>query len=507
MAGSETHWSLPEFITYFILPQRVKVVEGYCSSDHEFSTDDIIHLVELTCPDVQLTFTKEGRRHTKTVSTSHPAKFQLLPSGKRGGKYCPLLFRGVSELAKARPLAVRLTQPYTSCADGQLRLNKGDHLKVLRFVQRHGQKFLECKSSHLSRLVLLPVWDENGAFEEKVSDVYYTLQELVYTLPTRRYLKVASDIINDRNLLPGRIGEGTELILEQPQIFVNYYLISSPGAVKQIPANLDISVSAREDTYSSQFQPGYPLKLFVADNQRNFPLTAIVSDWFHESTIADNHEVHPGVSLFFHAVDEQQKILARCKATDTYFAIPKSYPAVFNIMPRTFNSFAEIPKVKGFRFKITETTEFIDVTKTKPQKLPSGMECAVYGTAVVTQNLNGRKRDVEMLKIHKNTNQAVLQVPLYVDCKIIEIVHIPVSLNLPSMSEHNMDFPVDVIFPKACHHFDGDSDPLPRGEVITLENYIREDTVLVSKLSKTQSKTSTFHLPVRTEVNIASKKY
>jgi len=289
--------------------------------------------------------------------------------------------------------------------------------------------------------------------------------------------------------------------MEEPQLMLNYYIVHSPGTVKEISASLDIIVSAREDTYNSQFQSGYPLRPFVIDNHRSFPIKAVVSDWFQQSTITDNHEVSPGDALLFHRLHSQRKILVSSETTDTFFVIPRSYPAEFSVVPRTFNFISTIPRERGFRFRATEDVTFHSAN-IKQSRLQAGKYYAVKGTSAV--HSDGKTVDLlsvyETMKDGSHPSTLLLHFPLHLGCKVHEVLSLPETLNLSDLNQ-NLDFPIQVIFTQPCHLFEVEVDPLQTGEVLTLEGEIHEDTALVSPVNSTKLGKA-FNLPLRSEVNV-----
>ena len=96
-----------------------------------------------------------------------------------------------------------------------------------------------------------------------------------------------------------------------------------------------------------------------------------------------------------------------------------------------------------------------------------------------------------------------MNIPLYVHAQLEEVLpnHLLAKNDLVSLSQHSTAFPVDIIFNSPCDSFELEIDPIPRNTCITLDSYIHEPCVLVSGGSKAHALSSSFLIPLRTQVS------
>lgn len=489
----EVSYELRKFIDVYTLPQTVKVVSGIScyqgnpELDWEFSTGDVITLKGLKCEEVTLSFERVGldgqdRIQEITVPRNHPATFEVLPFYEDN----TYVYKTVADLTETCPYIVKAGVNYK----GYIRMGKkvghfsaGNYMRLIRILPVFEEKYLECKLLKDCRLIQLPM-NCVGNFQEVHSDNYFTIQELIDILPRKRRIKLVRDIVNTRNPIPGAPPNFEGIFtLHCPSPKVEVIPAGSPGTVWDVPSDLDIDVSPRQETYSGLFTH-HSFNQFVDDNYTFIPLVAQVTGWEETSAVLENHRIHPGTLL---TVCEVQHDLVRLLATtdNSYYIIPVDYKGEFKILSRTFDTVHDV---------LSHKPENKLVVKSSDIAAESGLDSLQVGDRVKLKSSkigiftptgqSGTDEEVEFVHFVKydptGMIQKALKVPLYLKCKFQEILPPSLKTKMTVDDSCSKSLPLEVEMLMSDPNLEIEDDPLPEKTKMTFKAVFKEDCALVS---------------------------
>ena len=346
----DINMSFEDFVSFFPIPQRAKILEGYwecgeCDT-REFSAEEVIDIQRILCPFVRLAFRcpKTGTRMSQSVTPRYPKlRFRVVTEKEFSKLEKSREFKGVDELIKVWPHVVE-TQFDQEVEHGDVpAFLAGDRLRMIRIVPLpHGEKALECKNSRTLQLIQLPL-DYGGVFCEVEDPKGYTLQELVDIAKVPRILKIIQNSVNgtEQPIPISGIPAGFDdyLEMEKPALLVEinrveYQIEETDEDVYRnllVPIDCEIYLAPRSDTYRCLVNKCEQLKKLVIESSNSFPFIARITGWKEETTVLQNHVTRPGDLLLFYSnreEDKVKKILARFE--QRYFLIPTSHEGNFS---------------------------------------------------------------------------------------------------------------------------------------------------------------------------------
>ena len=343
--------SLKDFLECFPPPQSGRIVDGYEPDfdTHEafnLPTGSVLNFHRQVSPNVPLSFrdTWGGSSADHLIKVTLPiefqGKFRVLPFDPSTGETSPdHVYHTVEDMVKAFPVYVQANCSHEVKGTDTSYLSSlvcGDRLKLIRLVHKYGRKLLECRRLSESRLILLSMACV-GDFKGLPDHNEYLLSDLMSMLPRRRRLQVCESSRNTHKI-PGLPGDFRgDLLLEEPEAFVEASPMDDPGLIIGLPNNLNITVSPQDNSYDR----GQLINTFATNNRNLFPVVARVTDWDEETTILENHYVKPGIELVIHGWTRQSKILAST-SNSRHYAIPLTYQGQFRILPHQFNGVSEL---------------------------------------------------------------------------------------------------------------------------------------------------------------------
>lgn len=444
-----------EFIDYSQLPQTIKVTQGVydpSNNDLDFSNGDALSLHKKVCPAAVLTFNCPETYEEKSVSVAawHAARFKLGkfdPGRPALSESDPIIFSTVRELIRACPLLVRANKTYILATEPKTSFSAGDSLRPLRLLKKYGIKVLECRLVRSSALVCLPM-DCEGDFEVIDDPFYYTINELIYTLPRQRQMRLARDIINEQCMIPG-IPSGFRgmIMMEKPQFFVQASPTESPGQELIIPQDTDIMVSPRDDTYMGQLEHEYALNAFVVENEAQFPLKARVTTWEEQTALLARYSICPGSALIMHQLNSVPKYIIHFD--DQYFFVPPEYKGQFRRAPRIFNMVGDLERLGRIVIKVVKGGQ---VSHPELHGTMEGTQLQLISGDVKIMKL-GNKADpeAEVLEMRQVDGDAhtsrVMNVPLYLDGTYEEVLEGKLHGSLAFWATARNSFPTS----KSCY--------------------------------------------------------
>lgn len=371
--------SLEDFITFFSLPQRAKVICGYWEpsddaggsgdSSREFAADELIQLAQVVCPFVTLRLVADAvSRRALGVSLStrfQGVRFRVVSHRELTGSTKPRVFAGVAEMVEVWPHTVKALAGYRRCADAEdeegddRMFNNGDRLRLVRIAcLPEGRRMLECKLLRGNmRLLQLPL-TYRGNFAEVDDPKGYTLHDLVSIARVPRTLKIhrgndaaAAAAVSTAVTVPG-IPAGFDgfIILERPQLFVQVQRVLSAAADDGaevaaaaeegeepadtakpflVPIDCPIEIALREDTYQGCDFSALKLKELASKYASRAPFVVRVTDWKEETSVLQLHLVRPGHQLIFVRQESRSTVLVRDKARNRQYMLPVDHKGIF----------------------------------------------------------------------------------------------------------------------------------------------------------------------------------
>ncbi|CAH1786972.1 unnamed protein product [Owenia fusiformis] len=337
----EEEFTLKDFIecNKNLLPQRVKVTEGLLLNEGEIDVPagTVCDIKEAHCLSVNLSKLGNGGEPLDKVSVpvNNPCKFKVIDDFNGGDR----VYRTVKDLVVNCPFYVQCNK-YWRSRDTNDEFYPGERMKLIRLTTYGPKVVLECKLIRQMKLVLLP-FDCRGDFTVKSDDHFYTLADLVNTLPRSRILKLVHyDIINLKNRIPG-IPHNYDgyLLMEQPRFEIGMTELDGDRFI--LPANTEINVRAKTGDYEGMYSAMY-LSSYAHQNENKLPLQAKILDWDTMSTIEEIHNLQPGLVLTAYSLTtHRMKYLAKTCGTKgrdkrdstNYVIIPASYMGTFRFGP------------------------------------------------------------------------------------------------------------------------------------------------------------------------------
>lgn len=366
--------SLEEFITFFSLPQRAKVICGYwepaddaggSDSSREFAADELIQLAQVVCPFVRLLLVPDADS-VRTVGVSLSTRFQnvrfrVVSQRELTGSTKPRVFAGVAEMVDVWPHTVKALAGYRRSSDAEdegerddRMFSNGDRLRLVRIAcLPEGRRMLECKLLRDNmRLLQLPL-TYRGNFAEVDDPKGYTLHDLVSIARVPRTLKIHRGGVSDNTdnddasavTVPGIPTNFDGFItLEKPQLFVQIQRvqrIAEEGAADEaeaepadekpflVPIDCPIEIALREDTYQGCDFSALKLKEIVKKYASKMPFVARITDWKEETSILQLHLIRPGHQLIFIRQESRSTVLVRDKTHNRQYMLPVDHKGVF----------------------------------------------------------------------------------------------------------------------------------------------------------------------------------
>jgi len=349
---------LEAFVADFPLPQRAKVTAGFWDteneneSDREFAAEEVIHILQVVCPFVNLTLIHSESEFQTRVSLGTrfvSAKFRVVSHREFTNSTKPRVFHGVEEMINVWPHTVKALSNHNPGSSGQqLAFGNGDRLRLIRIARMtEGEKVLECKVLRGNMQLLQLPLNYTGNFAEVDDPKGYTLLELVTIARVERTLMIHRAGPSDVRTLPSIPGIPGDfdgyILMEKPQLFVQMervprsddeYVRGSCDEQQQrgaflVPIGCPIDVSPREDTYQCHDCSQISLKELVAKYNGSTPFLARIICWDEETTVLQQNIVRPGHCLIFLKHEKTAKILARDKVRDRYYMVPVDHTGSF----------------------------------------------------------------------------------------------------------------------------------------------------------------------------------
>ena len=499
--------SLKDFLECFPPPQSGRIVDGY---EPDFSADEafnlpkgsILNFHRQVSPNVPLAFrdTWGGAGSDHLVKVTLPiefqGKFKSFPFDPTSGETnIDHIYRTVEDLVRAFPVYVQVNSSYEPLEEevedtGPNVLTSlvcGDRLKLIRLVHKYGRKLLECRRFSETRLLLLPM-DCEGNFTALPDHNDYLLSDLMSMLPRRRRLQVCESTRSTHKIpgLPANFRG--DLLLEEPESFVEASPMDDSGLIIGLPSNLNITVSPEDNCYDR----GQLLNSFATNNRSLFPVVARLTDWDEETTILENHYVKPGIELVIHGWTRQSKVLAQTP-NGQQFAIPLTYQGQFRIRPHQFHGVSELEHAHpAYKIRVLskEGGDNANIVEGDILKIKRGDSVS-----------NKKIGEVQFVKCEKLDSSGrvkeVIRLPINCNAKFEEVLEDNKSMNfwirdLVSFVT-DQELVVEVVNSSTDQKV-GERD-LPKAMPITLCDFIIEPAVYVSVET---AEAPAFHIPLRT---------
>ena len=490
MAESDNiDYDLIDFVEIHQLPATFKITSGHYSRAYEFSIDDVYTAERVDCTDITLEYINKsnGLSLKQQVNKDFILKFNITQyiSNETNNVY-----RTVSDLRHICPFYVQCGREYKNPSHPKDAFRKGQILRLMRFIKRNEEMRLECHSVKDSKLIYLPM-NCRGDFKAICNSEEYTVADLVNIFKRRcpLVLKLSSHPVN---MIHGHIIQAKCDIVKllPPKYDVVLSRVDSPGSADIVPLDITLSVTLRDDDYTSRLEVYYDFDRFIRANASLMPFVVKICDWSDTSNLFECHGIKLGLRLHVLSMTEISKTLAY--TDDCYIAIPDSNETKFALLPKVIKRTEKLIMNAPCTVRIKELSS-AKYNHYLEQPLHVGDLIHIPSPKTQIKTINGYENEtlqMDILDEGKRITKTVFM-PIFMDFVFEEETS---SCVVTGKHAKGIDSPVQVrlLAPDTDCAFTNDA--ISKDDKVTLICSVREDSALVST---DYDPSTSFNLPLR----------
>ena len=317
----------------------------------------------------------------------------------------------------------------------------------------------------------------------------YTLAEIADMQGrVERRLRLSEDSVNKSRVLPGMpkdfIGD---VIMAPAKRCVEIHPADSPGEKIVVPIDIDITISDRDDDYIGSGFKWYPLQQFVEVNSSQLPMMVAIADWDEEpvSVQAIRASISDRIVLF----KREEVLKVACQVSDSYFVIPLTYDASFEVKFRMFSNIEDVCE---------SSIKKVRVLRDGISRLP-GLSGVREGEVLEVMSAHKKAKEVESVYVQKEGCVGISQLPLNLRGEYQEVLDIPAGNKLTLQEINPSVLPLTVTFCDPSASIPSRMDRLPRDEDILILFMFSDNCVRASK--NMEGSLSSF-IPTRASISV-----